>query len=176
MLLPHLAGALSRDNTAASRARSVTPGIPVNPEVLHAMVVLHREVPAVTMAACEATGEPWQPRPIPVCLTALPRLAQRLHDTGHPGDAMAVEGALRRWVRVTKQALGLRTPDLAIGAVCPVCGEGDLMAAGSEGFLRRTGHGATVEWEHPGRVYCGVCVASWGVGEWPHLGRLLEAG
>jgi hypothetical protein len=176
-LLPCLAGALRRDNTTMGRSRSVVPGVPVNSDVLHAMVTLHREVPDVTMAAAELAGEPWQRRTIAACLTAIPRLGARLHDLAMVDAERDLERGVYRWTRVTKLALGLRTPDIPIGAPCPHCGHDGpgLMAVGSEGFMRRTGHGLAVEWEHAGRVVCRECGAAWGVAEWPLLGRVLEA-
>ena len=174
-LLPRLPGAIERDNTGLSRSAAVSAGLPVNPDVLHAIILLHREIPLAAMRAAALAGEPWHPRPVKTCLRAIDRFTARLYDLGQPLDALGIEDDVRRWTRVTKLALGLRTPDIPIGALCPVCAGAGLLAAGSEGFVRRNGHAVVVEWEHAGRVYCPAGGESWAMGEWPLLGRLLEA-
>lgn len=169
-----LAAALTRDATG-TRGTSVSPGSVVNTDVLHAMITLRRHIPASTARACEVTGEPWQPRPIGGCLTAIPRLAGRMTVLGLLAEADELEGDVRWWVRLTKQALGLRTPDIPIGYDCPHHDEpAGLLAAGSEGFLRRSRDTLTVEWEHPAVVYCPHCGARWRPAEWLLLGRILQ--
>jgi hypothetical protein len=173
-LLPCLAGALRRDTVLASRGGSTSASL-VNADVLHAMEVLHRDIPAVTRVACEAAGEPWQPRTVPACLIAIPRLESRLRAVERRAEAFQLEDAVHGWVRVTKQALGLRTPDIPLGETCPECHQGGLIAAGQEGFLRKTpGHGITVEWETAGRIYCTWCGYAWPMAQWPFLGRRLR--
>jgi hypothetical protein len=175
-LIVHLSEALHRDNTTEGRLAGILAGLPVNGDVLHAMVTLHREVPVTTRRAGELAGEPWQMRDLGGCLLALGRFIDRIYQIGPPGDAMALEDQVHWWVRVTKIALGLRTPDIPLPrCVCPVCTHGRLFAAGSEGFLRENSHGVTVEWEQAGRVYCTACTAVWSIGQWPLLGRMLEA-
>ena len=175
-LMPALAAALERDTGPAGGHTTITPGSVVNGDVLHAMITLRTEVPRAARRACETAGEPWAPRGMGACLRMLPRLSERLTAVGLPGEASAVEDAARRWLRVTKQALGLRTPDIPVGCPCPhhdlpLTG---LVAAGSEGFLRRSRDGVTVEWEHPARVFCPWCGSSWGPGQWLMLGRMLQ--
>ena len=78
-------------------------------------------------------------------------------------------------MRLAKRALGLRTPDIPLGLDCPHHEEAaGLVAAGSEGFLRRARDGLVVEWEHAARVFCPLCGASWGPGEWLLLGQMLK--
>src|SRR5713226_7278973 len=112
VLWPALAAALERDTADGGAVSGSALGAMtvVNADVLAVMVTLSRDVPAVTRAACEACGEPWQPRPVQTSLRALPRLAERLGHLGMAGARNAVEGAVRDWLRVTKRALGLRRP------------------------------------------------------------------
>ena len=174
-LIPALAAALPRDSTGA-KGTSPTAAIPVNPGVLHAIDVLHREVPPETARAralIGETGRGWDPV---MCLRHIPRIHTRLVNLDLAQDAAQLEHAAGYWLRVVKQALGLRTPDIPIGYPCPyhdAPGTG-LLAAGSEGFLRREGDGITVEWAHAARVYCPGCGTSWGPAEWPMLGRMLK--
>lgn len=167
--------------------------LPVNADVLSVMVRLRHEIPAAAKGACEAAGEPWRDRDVPSCLRLLPRVTRRLRALNDVTAAEIAEDCLREWVRSAKRALGLRTPDIPVGYVCPhyaadpgahwrwvdgerVLFEPVLLAAGSEGFLRKSRDGITVEWEHQARVYCpGLgCRAWWGPGEWLLLGKLLK--
>ena len=175
-LIPCLAQALPRDNTTSGRGGDPSASVPFNPDVMHALTVIAAEIPRATRLACVAIGEPWQPRTIPTCLRALPRLAGRLTSTGQQAAAAQLDEAARWWIRITKQALGLRTPDLPIGYPCPIHDgpPAGLLAAGSEGFLRRQRDGLVVEWVHAGRVFCPACGAAWGPGEWAMLGRVLQ--
>ena len=172
-LIPALAAALSRDNAPSGGRPVLSAGGPVNPDVLHAMIMLRTEIPATAQAACEATGEPWHYRPIGTCLIALPRLHGRLLAIGLPGEANRVEAALGRWTRTVKLALGLRTPDMPVGAACPLHEEpSPLVMLGSEGFVRDD---MTVLWQHAGLIRCFLCGAEWQAWQWDLLGEVLKA-
>ena len=74
--LAALIPALSRDGIPPGRRTALSAGRAVNPDVLHAMIILAAEIPAACAAACEVSGEPWQhPRqpsacaPSPACTT-----------------------------------------------------------------------------------------------------------
>ena len=170
-LTPLLGPALRRDNTTAGRASRMEATLsPVNTDVLAAMITLRHEIPAAAIRATQLVREPWQPRSITTCLLALPRLAARMTVLGLRTDARQLDDAARHWVRITKRALGLRTPDIALGVTCPACDQGHLTAAGAEGFIR----GASVEWVYNPRVYCLACAASWLEPEWGLLIRIIE--
>src|SRR6266568_2986011 len=187
VLWPALAAALERDTAADGTVPGGALGSAavVNTDVLAAMILLSRDVPAVTRAACEAAGEPWQPRPVQTCLRALPRLAERLGHLGMAGAAQTLEGAVWDWLRVTKRALGLRRPDIPVGFACPWAASAPedhaegrmLLCAGDEGFLRPGPGGMAVEWVTSGQIYCPAraCGASWPQGQWRLLGRMLGA-
>ena len=112
--LAALIPALSRDSTPHGRA-GLSADRAVNPDVLHAMTALAAEIPAACAAACEVTGEPWQPRPSAICLRAIPRLHHRLTALGMPAAATDLETGMHHWTRLVKLALGLRTPDIPAG-------------------------------------------------------------
>jgi hypothetical protein len=63
-LLPALIPALSRGNVPSGGRTALSAGRAVNPDVLHAMIILAAEIPAACAAACQVTGEPWQHRPV----------------------------------------------------------------------------------------------------------------
>jgi hypothetical protein len=105
-LLPALIPALSRDSAPSA----LSAGRVVNPDVLHAMIILAAEIPAACAAACQVTGEPWQHRPSAICLHAIPRLHHRLTALGMPAAASDLETGVHHWTRMVKRALGLRTP------------------------------------------------------------------
>lgn len=174
-LYERLPEAIEKDNTGEGGIKAIAAGVPVNAEVLHAIVTLHREIPAATMAAAERVGEPWQHREIPECLIAIPRFAARMHDLAMAKDERFIEDAVRYWLRTVKLALNLRTRDMPIGAACPRCGEGKLFAAGSEAFARQKRDEVTIEWEHAGLIFCSFsCSPPWPESEWTFLGRQLE--
>ncbi len=178
VLWPALAAALERDNGAPgppSGPAVCSAGV-VNADVLHAVMTLQREIPAARDKACDLIREPRQPRPVLTCLTALPRLAGRLHALGHTGAENRIARDMARWTVLAKSALGLRVPDRPIGRRCPLCADAPiLVTVGAEGFLRPAGKGVAVEWQHSGCIRCPGCEASWTVSQWPHLGRLLES-
>jgi hypothetical protein len=171
-LIPALVPALTRDNAPPGGRAVLSAGGVVNADVLHAMIMLRAEVPACCATACAVTGEPWRPRPVGTCLRALPRFHDRLLALGEPSRARRIESALERWMRAVKLALGLRIPDTPIGFGCPLHEEpSPLVMLGSEGFMT----GATVTWQHDGRIWCRACGESWPVWQWRHLGRLISA-
>jgi hypothetical protein len=119
-LIPALVPALSRDSIHSDGRTSLSAGSAVNPDVLHAMIILAAEIPAACAAACEVTGEPWQPHPSAICLRAIPRLHHRLTALGMAVAASDPETGVHHWTRLVKLALGLRTPDLPVGSDCPL--------------------------------------------------------
>jgi hypothetical protein len=114
-LIPALIPALSHDSLPPDRRTGLSAGTAVNPDVLHAMIILAAEIPAACAAACEVTGEPWQHRPPAICLRAIPRLHHRLTALGMPAAASDLETGMHHWTRLVKRALGLRTPDIPAG-------------------------------------------------------------
>lgn len=111
-LIPALIPALSRDSIPPDRRTALSAGSAVNPDVLHAMIILAAEIPAACAAACQVTGEPWQHRPSAICLRAIPRLHHRLTALGMPAAAKDLETGVHHWTRMVKLALGVRTPAL----------------------------------------------------------------
>ena len=109
-LIPALIPALSRDSVPSA----LSAGRIVNPDVLHAMIILAAEIPAACAAACEVTGEPWQHRPPAICLRVIPRLHHRLTALGMPAVASDLETGIHHWTRMVKVALGPRTPDIPV--------------------------------------------------------------
>jgi hypothetical protein len=97
------------------RRTGLSAGTAVNPDVLHAMIILAAEIPAACAAACEVTGEPWQHRPSAICLRAIPRLHHRLTALGMLAAASDLETGMHHWTRMVKLALGHRTPDIPVG-------------------------------------------------------------
>ncbi len=118
-LIPALIPALSRDTVPSGSRIAQSAGGVVNPDVLHAMIILAAEIPAACAAACEVASEPWQHRPPAICLRAIPRLHRRLTALGMPAAARDLETGVHRWTRMVKLALGLHTPDVPVGWDCP---------------------------------------------------------
>ena len=170
-----LDGALARDNIPGT-GHTFGNGAVYNPDVMYALDTLHREVPATSRDAYRAIREPWQPRDLPTTLRQIPRLAGRLHDLGMVTEQKRLEDAARRWLRLTKRALGLIEPDDSIGWPCPYheAPLTDLVSAGAESFLNVSPSGSTVTTIHAARIYCPACGASWDVGQWRMLGKMLE--
>jgi hypothetical protein len=108
-LMRALIPALSRDSRPSRGRTALSAGRAVNPDVLHAMIILAAEIPAACAAACEVTGEPWQHRPSAICLRAIPRLHHRLTVLGMPAAARDLETGVYHWTQTVKLALGLRT-------------------------------------------------------------------
>jgi hypothetical protein len=177
-LTPHLIPALTRDNTGATLVTRWESSLSlVNTDVLSAMITLRYQIPAVTMRSAQLIHEPWQPRTHAACLIALPRLAERIRNLGLAADHRHLETITAGWVRLTKRALGLRKPDIPLGAQCPRCDgtvPGDLFVAGAEGYLREGRDGVTIDWVHDPRVYCPVCGEWWPQREWEFLLSLIN--
>ncbi len=123
-LIPALIPALSRDSVPSGGRTALSAGGAVNPDVLHAMIILAVEIPAACAAACEVTSEPWQHRPSAICLRTIPRLHHRLTALGMPATARDLETGVHQWTRMVKLALGLRTPE------SPSAGTKPLIAGG----------------------------------------------
>jgi hypothetical protein len=104
--LAALIPALSRDSVPFA----LSAGRVVNPDVVHAMIILAAEIPAACAAACQVTDEPWQHRPSAIRLRAIPRLHHQLTALGMPAAAKDLETGVHRWTRMVKLALGPRTP------------------------------------------------------------------
>lgn len=184
-LWPALAQALARDTTTTDGGTTgFTAATVVNADVLAAMVMLEAEVPAATRQACDTIAEPWQHRGLAACLRQLPRLASRMHDLGHEAAEDRLFKDTRRWLAITKRALGLRKPDIPLGYPCPWADTQPdnhhdavmLISAGDEGFLRHGPDGTQVEWVSMAQIYCSAehCGATWGPAQWPLLGRMIE--
>ena len=109
-LIPALIPALSRDSVPSA----LSAGRVVNPDVLHAMIILAAEIPAACAAAAQVTGEPWQRRPSAICLRAIPGLHHQLTALGMPAAARDLETGVHRWTQMVKLALGPRTPDIPV--------------------------------------------------------------
>ncbi len=176
-LIPALAAALTRDNAPAAGRGGMPEGpLPVNLDVLRALEMLHREIPAGCAQACELTGEPWHPRPLPVCLRALPRLHERLAHLDMVGAARRIEARTERWLRVTKLALGFRNPDRPLGFDCPLHEEpSPLIMIGSERFLRDGPVPSVTEPQLAGLIRCHLCGAEWRKLQWDFLLTMLAA-
>jgi hypothetical protein len=114
-LISALIPALSRDSAPADGRTALSAGGAVNPDVLHAMIILAAEIPAACAAACEVTGEPWQHRPPAICLRAIPRLHHQLTALGMPAAARDLETGVHHWTRMVKLALGPPPPDIPVG-------------------------------------------------------------
>ena len=114
-LIPALIPALSRDSVPSA----LSAGRAVNPDVLHAMIILAAEIPAACAAASQVTGEPWQRRPSAICLRAIPRLHHQLTALGMPAAARDLETGVHHWTRMVKLALGPRTSTSTASANMP---------------------------------------------------------
>jgi hypothetical protein len=182
-----LAAALARDTATPDgpAPRQWSAAAVVNPDVLTAIMVLDRELPAAVHAACQDIGERWRPRDTDGCLLQLPRLAGRMRDLGHVAAEQHLTWQAAGWLRMVKRALGLRKPDVPLGHACPRAGTypechphaSELIWAAPEGFLNPDGDGGLqVEWVGTERVYCASeeCGAWWPHTQWTHLMHLVE--
>lgn len=186
-LWPALAAALQRDTAGGDpvSGSGVTAGVPYNPDVLAAAIVLLEEIPAAHHAACDLLGERWAYRQPGPCLLALPRFASRMDATGRFREASVLARQAAGWLRLTKRALGLRKPDIPLlGYACPYAADQPekhqetalLFMAGMDGRLRDGPDGTVVEWVAVERIYCASedCAASWtALHEWHLLGLML---
>jgi hypothetical protein len=186
-LWPALAAALQRDTAGGDpvSGSQVTAGVPYNPDVLAAAIVLLEEIPAAHRHACDLLGERWAYRQPGPCLLALPRFASRMDATGRFREASVLARQAAGWLRLTKRALGLRKPDIPLlGYACPYAADQPekhqetdmLFMAGMDGRLRDGPDGMQVEWVAVERIYCASedCAASWTArSDWLRLGLML---
>jgi hypothetical protein len=89
---------------------ALSAGGAVNPDVLHAVIILAAGIPAACAAACEVTSGPGQHRPPAMCLRGIPRLHHRLTALGMPAAVRDLETGVHHWTQMVKLALGLHTP------------------------------------------------------------------
>lgn len=188
ILWPHLAAALERDAGASvepvvSGGNDPAFGLPVNADVLGALAHLRREVPFTAAWACGVVAEPWVGRDVEGHLRHMPRWHERMLVTAAADDAGRLAAAVRSMLRDVKLALGLRTPDRALGQFCPMHDEPlrEMIAPGSEARLRytrldRAGRPImpAVEWTRHDAAVCRYCGASWAPSQYLGLGRLLR--
>src|SRR5260221_11181778 len=103
-------------------------------------MALRRLLPSAPRRASDLCRDPRQPRPVLTCLTALPRLAGRLHALGLIGAENRIARDLTRWTVLAKSAPGLRVPDRPIGRRCPLGADApQLGTVVAGGFLRPAG-------------------------------------
>jgi hypothetical protein len=174
-LAPMLGPALTRDNTHTGRGRPIAPLNLYNTDVLIARITLEHEIPAAAIRSAELLHEHWQVRDIRVSLIALPRFAARMHDLNLVTEHRHLEALAASWVRLTKQALGLRSHPRYLDAACPHCDDGTLMLdSGTEGFIDPRDLTAPPVWVHGPHVWCPACGADWPQSRWDLLLRILE--
>ena len=174
-LAPMLSEALTRDNTHTGRGRPIAPLNLYNTDVLQAKITLQYEIPAAAIRSAELVHEHWHVRDIRVSLIALPRFASRMHDLNMATEHHQLEILAARWVRITKQALGLRSHPRELNATCPHCETGVLMLdSNTEGFINPADLTAPPTWIHGPHVYCPTCSADWPETHWDHLIRLID--
>jgi hypothetical protein len=191
-LTPMLAPALRRDTVGGGRYGRLEASLSLfNTDVLAVQIMLLHHVPATAMRAAQLVNEPWPAtgRTFGACLLGIPRWHDRLHTlglatgrrvdgTGRVISCCHLNTITRGWVRQTKRALRLLTPDLALDATCPECVLGDppygrLFMAGSEAFINTGKSGPPLTWVTSGRVYCPQCDAYWVRAEWDDLCHVL---
>ena len=172
-LAPMLGPALTRDNTHTGRGHPITPLNLYNTDVLQARITLQYEIPAAALRSAHLLGEHWQVRDIRISLIALPRFARRMHDLDLVTEHRHLELLTAGWVRITKQALGLRSHPRPLAAACPYCGVTLMLDSGTEGFINPQDLTAPPTWVHGARVYCPACDADWPQSQWELLIRIL---
>ena len=174
-LAPMLAPALTRDNTHTGRGKPIAPLNLYNTDVLQAKITLQYEIPAAALRCAQLLNEHWKVRDIRVSLIALPRFASRMHNLDMVTEHHQLEQLTARWLRITKQALGLRSHPRELNATCPYCETGVLMLdTGTEGFINPADLTAPPTWIHGARVYCPSCAADWPQSQWDLLIRILS--
>jgi hypothetical protein len=169
--------ALLRDNTHTGRGRPIAPLNLYNTDVLQAKIILGAEIPAAAMRCCHLIGEPWPEdgRTWNACLNGIPRWHDRLHVLHLATEHRHLETLAASWVRLTKQALGLRSHPRYLDAACPHCDTGTLVLdSGTEGFIDPRDLTAPPTWVHGAHVFCPACGADWPQSRWDLLLRILE--
>jgi uncharacterized protein with PIN domain len=79
------------------------------------------------------------------------------------------------WVRITKQALGLRSHPRELHAGCPDCGNVLILDSATEGHVKQAGRDRyTLTWTHGAHVWCLACGADWPQSRWDWLLNRLE--
>ena len=188
-LAPMLGPALRRDNTqGGGRGRPIAPLNLYNTDVLIAKITISAEVPAAAMRCSQLTGEPWPQngRTWAACLRGLPRWHDRLHalglatgrrerDDGTVISCCHLATLTARWVRITKQALGLASRPRQLMAGCPYCTATLMLDIATEGYMDAGDLTAPPSWvDHGAHVYCPGCEADWPQPKWELLIRILE--
>jgi hypothetical protein len=169
-----LGPALTRDNTHTGRGHPIAPLNLYNTDVLQARLILAAEIPAAAIRSAQILGEHWQVRDIRVSLLALPRFAGRMHDLDLVTEERHLELLAGSWVRITKQALGLRSHPRPLRFACPYCDGAALMLdSGTEGFIDPRDLTAPPVWVHGPHVWCPACGADWPQSRWDLLIRIL---
>jgi hypothetical protein len=169
-----LGPALTRDNTHTGRGRPISPLNLYNTDVLMAKIILGAEIPAAAMRSAQILNEHWQVRDIRISLIALPRFADRMHALDMVNEHRHLELLVASWVRITKQALGLRSHPRPLNATCPHCEAAALwLDSGTEGFVDPKDLTAPPVWVHGAHVYCPNCGTDWPQSRWDLLIRIL---
>lgn len=187
ILWPHLDAALERDTGQSESGRisggGAELGLPVNADVMLALVTLEREVPRMATWAAGVVAEPVIDRGIAGHLQQLPRFHERMLVTAAVDEAAQLAAGVHAFSRGVKLAVGLRTPDVPLGQYCPLHDAPlrELVAPGAEGHLRyscldRTGQPVApiVEWVRESAVACRHCRAAWSPVQYLMLSRLLR--
>ncbi|WP_431881558.1 hypothetical protein [Micromonospora chalcea] len=179
LLVPALDAALHRDAGTGDDERSgssVTPGLPVNTDVLACMATLHGEVPATARWVSRLLGEPMIDRTLVGHLGHLVRWHDRLTATNATAEATQLVANVERWLRSARRVLGLSTPDRRLPEYCPVHDDPltQLVVPGDEGWLAKVRGGYTVGWHRAEYVRCRHCGTTWAPGQYATLGRQLR--
>jgi hypothetical protein len=186
ILWPNLAPALERDAGVAEGERvsgSTGIGLPVNADILHALQLLEREVPALAAWAAGVIAEPAAARTVDGHLRHFPRMHERMLVTAAIAEAGQLAARLHALLRLVKLAVGLRTADRPLGHSCPLHDDPihPLIIPGDEGVLRyrrldREGQpvAPAVAWRRSDCTLCRHCGASWAPSQYLLLGRLLR--
>lgn len=180
-LWPALADALARDGGAprgevVTTSSSAVSTLPVNADVLDALIRISMQAPATTHAAVRALGEGeltvgglWGH------LRHLGRLQARLSDRGEAAMAEQITDVARGWLGVVRAALGLAVPDRVLPEFCPVHDDPlvRLVVPGAQGQIVRSVTGPAVHWSSAEYVMCRHCETKWTPSQYLALGVLL---
>jgi len=179
-LWPALAGALQRDEGVNTQERVTTSNtevaLPVNADVLATIAALHGEIPATARWACQQLAEPHMDRQPVDHLRHMTRWHDRLNNTNAADSAQQLAHNTRRWLHMTRRAIGLSVPHRPLGQYCPVHDEPltELVTPGDEGWITGGPTGTTLTWRHTEAVQCPHCGTSWTPGQYLLLGRMLR--